>query len=162
MSGLAAVLAGHRPPGIYRWHAAFDAADVQHTVEGADWAFAYLHTVDQAEPEDGREAGDEAKAEFLAAIGAALGFPDYYGRNFDALADCLDDVGSGPGSGIGSSTGGTVLLWDGWGALARRDARAFSIALAVLAGRVDSERGDPFCVVLRGDGPEQPDLESLD
>lgn len=55
-----------------------------------------------------------------------------------------------------------MLLWDGWGALARRDPRAFSVALAVLAGRVDSERGDPFCVVLRGDGPEQPDLESLD
>ena len=33
MSGLAAVLAGHEPAGVYRWHAAFDVPEVRHTVE---------------------------------------------------------------------------------------------------------------------------------
>ena len=28
----------------------------------------------------------------VAAIGAELGFPDYYGKNLDALHDCLGDL----------------------------------------------------------------------
>ena len=74
MSGLAGLLAHHVEPGIYRWHGAFPAADVRHTVEHAGWRFAEI---------DGWHA--PTKAEFLDAIGKALDFPDYYGQNFDAL-----------------------------------------------------------------------------
>lgn len=35
-----------------------------------------------------------AKREVLAAFGEALGFPDYYGANLDALNDCLQDLAS--------------------------------------------------------------------
>ena len=42
MSGLAGLLAGHHPPGVYQWHAAFGPADVQHTVEHAGARFAYV------------------------------------------------------------------------------------------------------------------------
>ena len=78
MSGLAAVLAGHEPAGVYRWHAAFDVPEVRHTVEQTDHRFGYV---------DGWVAG--TKAEVLAAIGEALGFPDTYGQNLDALEDSL-------------------------------------------------------------------------
>src|SRR5687767_6362514 len=119
MSGLAALLAGHHPPGIYRWHGAFDVADVQHAVEHAGQAFAHVdgwtHTT---------------KAELLTAVGEALDFPDYYGHNFDALADLLYDVGA--------DGTGTVLLWDGWGPLAREDQQSFSVALSVLGSRVNA------------------------
>jgi len=144
MSGLAAVLAGHEPPGIYLWHAAFDVEDVRHAVEHAGWAFAHV---------DGW-AGADTKAAFLAAVGEALHFPDYYGQNFDALADCLHD--------IGRDVDGVVLLWDGWSTLARADEKAFSIALSVLGSRVNDERGVPFTVLLRGDGPVVPGVTSLD
>ena len=30
--------------------------------------------------------------EALSALGSALGFPDHYGNNLDALADCLTDL----------------------------------------------------------------------
>lgn len=143
MSGLAAVLAGHKEPGIYQWHGAFHVPDVQHTVEHADWNFAYV---------DGWHG--DSKREFLEAIGAALDFPGHYGKNFDALSDCLSDVKAGDHR-------GTVLLWDGWGTLARRDERAFSVALSVLGGRVNAERGGPFFVLLRGEGPHV-DVPSLD
>jgi hypothetical protein len=143
MSGLAALLAGHTPPGIYRWHGAFDVADVQHTVEHAGQAFAYVdgwtHTT---------------KAELLTAMGEALEFPDYYGHNFDALADLLYDVGSD-----GTAT---VLLWDGWGPLAREDEHSFSVALSVLGGRVNADRGGPFTVLLRGAGPAVAGVPDLD
>ena len=143
MSGLAALLAGHQEPGLYAWHGAFDVADVRHTVEHAGWGFAHV---------DGLH--DQTKDEFLAAVGQALAFPDHYGRNFDALADCLSDVGA--------HVDGTVLLWDGWGAFARTDPQAFSVALSVLGTRVNAERGTPFAVLLRGDGPHVPGLASLD
>jgi Barstar (barnase inhibitor) len=150
VSGLAAVLAGHQPPGIHLWHGAFDVADVRHAVEHAGWGFAHV---------DGWTRGD-SKAAFLAAVGEALDFPDYYGQNFDALADCLHDVGRGVAGVAGVA--GVVLLWDGWATLARADERAFSIALSVLGSRVHADKGVPFSVLLRGEGPDVPGLSSLD
>ena len=142
MSGLAAVLAGRTRPGIYRWRSGFDIADVRHTVDHAGWTFGYV---------DGLHA--QTKSEFLLQIGEALDFPDWYGQNFDALADCLTDVDDGDG---------TVLLWDGWGTLARQEPRAFSVALSVLGTRVNADRGGPFLVLLRGDGPDAPGVDYLD
>ncbi len=144
MSGLAALLAGHEAPGIYLWHGAFDVADVRHAVEHAGWGFGHV---------DGWTVAD-TKAGFLAAVGEALDFPGHYGQNFDALADCLHDIGTG--------RDGVILLWDGWATLARGDEKAFSIALSVLGSRVNADRGVPFSVLLRGDGPEVPGLTSLD
>src|SRR5689334_12272620 len=142
MSGLAALLAGNVEPGIYLWHGAFEVADVRHTVEHAGWGFAHV---------DGWTHQD--KAAFLGEIGRALDFQDHYGHNFDALADCLSEVGK--------HVDGTVLLWDGWGTLARSEPQAFSVALSVLGGRVNADRGTPFAVLLRGEGPD-PGLPSLD
>ena len=142
MSGLAALLAGRKEPGLHAWHSGFDVADVRHTVEHAGWRFAHV---------DGLAA--QTKAEFLRAVGEALDFPDWYGQNFDALADCLTDV---------DGAGGTVLLWDGWGPLARNDPQAFSVALSVLGTRVHAERRSPFAVLLRGDGPRVPGVTDLD
>jgi RNAse (barnase) inhibitor barstar len=144
MSGLAALLAGRRHPGIYHWHGAFVVDDVRHTVEHAGWHFAHI---------DGWHG--DTKAEFLTAVGEALHFPDYYGKNFDALDDCLRDVEAPDGH-------GTVLLWDGWGPFARHDERAFTTALDVLGHRVAEEHGGPFVVLLRGDGPDLDTVVSLD
>lgn len=143
MSGLAAVLAGRTPPGLYSWHAGFDVAEVRHTVEHAGWGFGHV---------DGLHA--QTKPDLLRAFGEALDFPDWYGQNFDALADCLSDVGR---SGIG-----TVLLWDAWAPFARAEPRAFPVALSVLGGRVAADRGGPFAVLLRGDGPEVAGVAELD
>ncbi|MDQ6934695.1 MAG: barstar family protein [Actinomycetota bacterium] len=138
MSGLAGLLAGHHQPGVYQWHAAFEPADVRHSVEHAGWRFAYV---------DGWTHQD--KAELFAGVAEALGFPDSFGHNFDALADCLADVEDQ-----------TVLLWDGWGPLARTDRRAFDVAVDVFSARGD----DPpaFAVLLRGEGPAGIDVRSLD
>jgi RNAse (barnase) inhibitor barstar len=140
MSGLAAVLAGRVAPGIYRWHGAFPTPEVQHAVEHAGWRFAYV---------DGWHG--DTKQEFLDAVGEALDFPEDYGHNFDSLGDCLLDV-----------TDDTILLWDGWGPLARADEQAFSVALSVLGTRVNAEREGAFAVLLRGDGPDVPGVPSLD
>lgn len=144
MSGLAGLLAGRTRPGVYLWHGQFDVADIAHTVELADWSFAYV---------DGW--GSQTKAEFLDRIAAALSFPDWFGHNFDALADSLQDVKAGDRAGV-------VVLWDGWGPFAHAEPRAFSVALSVLGNRVDDARGGTFAVLLRGDGPDSHGLSSLD
>ncbi|MEZ5092343.1 barstar family protein [Nocardioides sp.] len=145
MSGLAALLAERREPGIYHWHGAFSVSDIEHTVEHAGWHFAHIDGWHDA----------ETKKEFLRAVGDALHFPDYYGKNFDALADCLRDVEAG-------DSHGTLLLWDGWGPFAWHDEKAFLKALTVLGRRVADDHGGPFAVLLRGEGPSVTGVESLD
>jgi RNAse (barnase) inhibitor barstar len=144
MSGLAAILAGHTEPGVYRWHSAFHPPDVKHTVEHAGWEFGYV---------DGWLA--QTKSEFLVAVGKALKFPSYYGRNLDALADCLRWEPR-------TDVMGTVLLWDGWGPLATDDRPAFDRVLAVFEDRVKAETWGTFVVLLRGEGPDSVRLPSVD
>jgi hypothetical protein len=48
---------------------------------------------------------------------------------------------------------GVILLWDGWSPLARHDEQAFKVALSVLGGRANADRGCKFAALLRGDGP---------
>lgn len=127
MSGLAGILAHHHEPGVYRWHAAFSVEDVARAVEHAGWRFGYV---------DGWQ--HQTRAEFLEAAGEALGFPDYYGRNLDAFHDCLSDL-----------DGSTVLLWDGWGTLARADQHAFALIHGILL-----DHSAALTTLLRGDGPQ--------
>ena len=112
-----------------------EVPDIQHVVEHADWTFVHL---------DGWTIED--KRSFLKAVAAAFAFPDSFGENFDALSDALGDVTAGDHEGI-------VVLWDGWSPLARHDQRAFSVALSVLGGRANADRGGRFAVLLRGEGP---------
>lgn len=44
-------------------------------------------------------AGTSDKQEMLQAIGTALGFPESFGHNWDALLDCLADLGWAPAEG---------------------------------------------------------------
>jgi RNAse (barnase) inhibitor barstar len=144
MSGLAAVLAGRQAPGVYRWHSALAVPDVSAAVEQADWRFAHLDCWQQS----------GSKRAFLESVGVALAFPGYYGVNLDALHDCLHGLRA-------SGRRGTLLLWDGWGPLARADRRAFAAAIEIFRERSAATKRDAFTVLLRGDGPETPDLHSL-
>jgi len=135
MSGLAALLAGHNRPDMYFWHNAAHVEDVKHAVEHAHWRFVYI---------DGWTHED--KETFLKAAAVAFDLPDSAAASFDALGDGLADVDARDGNGI-------VLLWDGWSPLCRADEQAFHVALSVLGGRVNADRGDAFAVLLRGEGP---------
>jgi Barstar (barnase inhibitor) len=142
MSGLAALLAGHTTPDVYRWHNAAHVEDVKHAVEHADWRFVYL---------DGWTV--EEKETFLKAAGAALDLPDYGGTDFDQLRQGLSGVSAEGHHGI-------VLLWDGWSPLARHDAEAFDAAMSAFGERARSHDADKLAVVMRGEGPtiEVPEL----
>lgn len=64
--------------------------------------------------------------EVLSRLGVALGFPDYYGRNLDALADCLRDVKEP-----------VRLEWSGWETLQASDPTSFGRIMLVLDDRAD-------------------------
>lgn len=137
MSGLAGLLAGHPGspgPGVYRWHATFDADELARTIAVAGWSSAHVDGV------------VETREEALTALGEALDLPDHYGRNLDALWDCLRDLPAP-----------TVLIWDHWGVLAYADPDSFGRVLGLLRDR--AERPEPpdlpqLTVLLRGDGPD--------
>lgn len=71
-------------------------------------------------------AGLTTRDEVLVRLGEALEFPDYYGRNLDALADCLRDVNEP-----------TRLEWSGWQDLQASDATSFGRVMLVLDDRAD-------------------------
>jgi hypothetical protein len=65
-------------------------------------------------------------------MAAALSFPDYYGRNLDALNDCMRDVVS-QDYGWTPGAGGLALAFAGYDSFAARCPRAAQIVLDIMA-----------------------------
>jgi hypothetical protein len=68
--------------------------------------------------------GVKDKDSLLQRIAEALGFPDWFGRNWDALEDCLTDLSW-------RAAGGHVLLFEGVGLL--QDVEEYEVLIDVLA-----------------------------
>lgn len=96
-------------PGIHEAHGAADAVAAE--LRGAGWRVGVVD-------------GPESRVDALEAIGEALGFPEWYGHNLDALWDCLTDL-DGP----------TVLVWTRWSRLALRRPDDWARVLEVLTDR---------------------------
>ncbi|WP_323791836.1 barstar family protein [Nocardioides sp.] len=124
MTPLGSLLDAGLVPGVHTWSSALDVAYVRGVVRRAGWVFAHL---------DGAQV--LTVGALHEALAEALGFPDYYGRNLDALADCLSD-----------QPDAQVLLWDDWGAFAETEPRVAAVVLDLLgSSRVTT--------LLRGEGP---------
>jgi RNAse (barnase) inhibitor barstar len=77
---------------------------------------------------DGSALHDRLSA--LDGIAAALSFPDYFGRNLDALRDCLIDLSWLP-------AGQHVLVWQRSGVLRGDDPQAYQRIVTVLDQAVE-------------------------
>jgi RNAse (barnase) inhibitor barstar len=88
-------------------------------------------------------AGCSDKAGFLARIATALGFPAWFGHNWDAFFDCLTDLGWRPAVGY-------VLILEHANELQATEPEVFDTALAILgdAAAVWQARGAPFRVFV--------------
>jgi RNAse (barnase) inhibitor barstar len=84
-------------------------------------------------------AGCSDKAGLLARIATAMGFPAWFGHNWDALFDCLTDLGWRPALGY-------VLILEHATELQATEPEVFDTALAILgdAAAVWQARGAPF------------------
>jgi hypothetical protein len=85
------------------------------------------------------------KAAFLAAFAGTLGFPDYFGHNWDAFYDCLGDLEGDR----------KVLLLRGASAFARAEPEEFGAALDTLADavRLWKDAGRSLLVVVELEAP---------
>jgi hypothetical protein len=124
MSKLAQRLADPARSGVYR---VSSADTVEEVVRGTPLSCT-------------RVALHGGKAQVLDALASALAFPDWFGRNWDALEDCLADLSWKP-------AGGHLLLLAGAPALPRDDA---GILTDILASSAEAwkARGKPFFAVL--------------
>jgi hypothetical protein len=95
------------------------------------------------------------KEQLLEQFASALAFPQWFGRNWDALEDCLGDLAWRAGD-------GHVLLIEGFEHLRARRPDDFDVLLDILASSAQywRERGRPFFVAFvdRANTLALPDL----
>jgi hypothetical protein len=142
MSKLETVFKGERPAGLYRFRSKASAATVRRHAEAAGWRCFTL---------DGREIND--KASFLRACAAAMEFPDYAGKNWDAFEELVNDLSWAPADGY-------MVLYDHAGNYELSQPRSWVTAMDILeeAARAWGDSGTPFYVLIRGAEAVLPDL----
>ncbi|MGW6059125.1 barstar family protein [Streptomyces sp. NPDC055189] len=88
--------------------------------------------------------GVSDKAAFMDRCALALGLPDWFGRNWDALADSLTDLRGGSGS------PGCLLVVTGWQEYAEAAPQDWIVAREVFTDAVQyaRERGTGLEIVL--------------
>jgi hypothetical protein len=139
VTSLGEIIGGERPPGVYRWLSTAYPDALRREAVAAGWT---CHVLD-----GGGLTGAEDLFDRCASL---LAFPEWFGRNWDALADCLADLSWLAGA-------GHVLLWEHYGTLWHADPGAWRLAYAALTAAVRTRRETgavPLCVLVRGSGPE--------
>ncbi|MFF3644904.1 barstar family protein [Streptomyces sp. NPDC002564] len=99
-------------------------APVLDAARGAGWTTATL-SLD----------GVSDKAAFMERCARGLGLPDWFGRNWDALADCLTDLSWAP------RARGRLLVVSGWQAYADAAPGEWAVAQEVFSSAVEHWRG---------------------
>ena len=89
--------------------------------------------------------GLASKAGLLGRVARALNFPDWFGKNWDALNDCLTDLSWLDGR-------GWVIIFENSKHLAARKPQVFHSAVKVFQSANDYWRqaGKPFWVLFHG------------
>ena len=137
-----ALLSGRQVPGVYRLVTAASADKVVNAARAAGWTTWVL------------PGSPASKHDLLDAVGGVMHFPDWFGKNWDALADALTE--------IATAAPGGVLVWAGAEALADAAPDDWATARAVLDRAVayQREHGWSFAVVCIGRQPP-PSLPAL-
>ncbi|OEU96949.1 barstar family protein [Streptomyces oceani] len=129
--GLSGLFEGTVPPGVYRVPSIGPEALLQAQAE--NWQAAVVDL-----------GGVTDKAGFLEACVLGLELPDWFGRNWDALADCLTDL-----SWLGEPAGYLVLT-SGWSDFERFSPRDAHSAAEIFSAAVGywAVRDSPLAVLL--------------
>lgn len=138
MSRLQRALRQTRPPGIYRFVSDASVEFLQREAEREGWQFYFL---------DGTKIRD--KKTYLQAIARALKFPDYFGKNWDALNDCLTDLEWTRGAGY-------IVLLQSPERFMKTSPEDWDVAMDIFSTAIQfwREQNIPFYVLLRGTVPE--------
>jgi hypothetical protein len=129
LADLHEVFSGAVAPGLHPLEQAVTAEDLTEMAAGHGWIPIVVDL-----------AGVTDKGGLLDRLAAAARFPDYTGRNWDALQDALGDLAwLGPADGY-------LLVLDGWGAVPLADAAVLE-SVVTSVGTEWSARGTPFVAV---------------
>lgn len=117
--------------GVYHLPAAGRAA-IERAADAAGLRFHYVQLDD---------TDDDADA--LALIGEAMGFPEWFGGNLDALYDCLTDLSW-------QETGATAIVLTGCDALKETVPERWTTLLSVFAAAAEYWQNEetPFWVFI--------------
>ncbi len=142
MNKIDALVAGEIPAGLYRFSSRARPETLAEELAEHGWRCFWL---------DGGKIDD--KASFLRACAEAMQFPDYFGRNWDALEECLSDLSWVPADGY-------VLVYDQAARFVSGQPDEWYTARDILSGAVDAWAADgtPLYVLLRGTAGLLPDL----
>lgn len=135
MSNLQHALKLEKPSGIYHFDSAARISFLEQEADKADWRLYVL---------DGKKISD--KKTFLAAIAQSMNFPDYFGKNWDALNDCLTDMSwAEPGKGY-------IVLFQAPERMYKKSPQDLAVALDIFKSAIEFWRGSniPYYVLLRG------------
>jgi hypothetical protein len=129
MSNLLARLRDASRSGVYR---APQADEILDALRGAGFDLVRIDLAPVSE-----------KEQLLERLAAELAFPQWFGRNWDALEDCLTDLSWRAGD-------RHVLLIEGFETLRARRPDEFGVLVDILASSAQywSERGRPFFAVF--------------
>jgi hypothetical protein len=121
--------------GVVRFRSRSSTADLARGLEHVGWSVRVVDLTAVA-----------GKRDLLEALAAALGFPQWVGRNWDALDDAMRDL-----SWLPSGTRGRAIVMRGAGGFERRspgDAKVLRDVLEHAAQRW-AGTGSPLAVLLR-------------
>lgn len=130
------LLDGTHRPGLYQWPPAADPAAVGAARAAAEHARWHPAALDLATVTD--------KAGLLEHCARAFDFPDWAGRNWDALADCLTDLSWWP------PAAGRLIIAGHWPAFRAADPAAATTAEEIFRQATDywREQPPPMAVLL--------------
>jgi RNAse (barnase) inhibitor barstar len=142
---LDSLFAGEIAPGVYRLRSRVSPEELAGRAAEHGWRLFHL---------DGRQIVD--KVTFLRTAAAALAFPAYFGRNWDAFEESLTDLAWAPAQGY-------VILYDDVAPFATQAGADWRMALEILREATTTwhERGVPLLVLLRRTGEAIPGMPSL-
>jgi RNAse (barnase) inhibitor barstar len=145
MSTLQPLFAGELTPGVYQLTSRAKPENVIEEVTEQGWRGFYV---------DGAAVTD--KSSFLDAFAVQLGFPSYFGHNWDAFEECITEMTWAPGEGY-------VILWDEVANFADAAPEQWETVQAILAQAANywAERGVPFYVLMRGTRHHGRDIPNL-
>src|SRR3954470_22049455 len=123
MSNLRHALKQEKPPGIYHLVSHASVPFLQREADKADWRLYAL---------DGKKITD--KKSFLAQIAREMEFPDYFGKNWDALNDCLTDMSWAQGHGY-------IVLFQAPGRMYKKSPQDLAVALDIFKTAIEFWQG---------------------
>lgn len=132
------------PPGVYQLQSDVDTVELCAAAEETGWECVKL---------DGQHITN--KSALLTVVAQAFQFPDYFGRNWDALNDMLTDLSWLPAAGY-------VIVWDQAHELQNSSPQDWSTAVEIFQDMAAFwwSRGIPTFVLLAG-SVEQAELPLL-